>query len=221
MSTKLFLSMALGLPVAVLAAADFTLVPGPNEGVVIGTNLGLDPRLQNQCIEFAAVYYPYNTTDLTTTYQPPDAPRGYNVRLYQDVGCTKPIEEDGWPWEDGVEYDPEEWVFGYYQLTSEADTGSKDVNTLGILAIVAVIETCACASPAAGLMSNPPPAYDTASKEIVIQNAMTGGKSGAGSSAAAARRVMSPYFIFYIQYSSTDDWEAFNIPTTDYDRCYA
>ncbi|KAK6337883.1 hypothetical protein TWF696_001361 [Orbilia brochopaga] len=133
LSTMLLLPMALSLPAVVSAdiyASNFTLVPAADKGIVIGTDILLDSTLQDACVEFAAIYYPNDMPDVPTTYQPPPAPPGYNVRLYQDPDCTKPVEEDEWPWEDDVTYDDEEeWVFGYYQLTSEYDTGAKEVVT--------------------------------------------------------------------------------------------
>ncbi|KAJ6258594.1 hypothetical protein Dda_6640 [Drechslerella dactyloides] len=211
--------MAFILPAAVWAQTfmtNFTLVPAPGKGIVDGTKLKIDYSLEDQCVEFAAQYYPHENdmSPVPTLYQPPWVPPGYDLRLFQDPACTKPVWEDEWPWEEGVIYDESadpEWVFGYYQLSFEGDNGGQAVPLIGD-------------APSTGVELIPAYAYDTTSEGSAVQESTTNVKSAVDSSAVAmlpAARAMSAYFTLLLEYSSTNEWESLEIPTTDYTRCYA
>ncbi|KAK6498921.1 hypothetical protein TWF481_011491 [Arthrobotrys musiformis] len=98
-------------------SVDFDLYP-EDHGHVYGKKLRIDPGLQGKCIEFAAVYNLTVPSWPETIYFPPEpVPPQYDLRLYQDTDCSKPIDEDGWPWSADMEGEDWDYVFGYSRLT--------------------------------------------------------------------------------------------------------
>ncbi|KAK6513817.1 hypothetical protein TWF506_008251 [Arthrobotrys conoides] len=96
---------------------NFDLYP-KDHGHVPGKNLKIDPGLLGKCIEFSAIYNLTAPSRPETLYLPPKpVPSQYDLRLFQDDDCSKPIDEDGWPWTTELESEEWDFVTGFYRLT--------------------------------------------------------------------------------------------------------
>ncbi|KAF3108641.1 hypothetical protein TWF102_010765 [Orbilia oligospora] len=95
----------------------FNLYP-KDHGHVPGGGLKIDPGLLGKCVEFSAIYNLTAPSRPETIYFPPEpVPPEYDLRLFQDYDCSKPIYEDGWPWESSLEGERWDYVTGLYRLT--------------------------------------------------------------------------------------------------------
>ncbi|KAK6339722.1 hypothetical protein TWF718_009115 [Orbilia javanica] len=96
---------------------NFDLYP-KDHGYLPGRGLKIDPGLLGKCIDFSAIYNLTAPSRPETLYFPPEpVPSKYDLRLYQDGDCSKPIYEDGWPWAPELEGEDWDFVYGYYRLT--------------------------------------------------------------------------------------------------------
>ncbi|KAK6352342.1 hypothetical protein TWF730_009172 [Orbilia blumenaviensis] len=105
---------------------NFNLYP-KDHGYLPGRDLRIDPGLLGKCIDFSAVYNLTAPSRPETLYLPPESvPSKYDLRLYQDGDCSKPIFEDGWPWSPEMENEDWDFVTGFYRLSLAEPTELVD-----------------------------------------------------------------------------------------------
>ncbi|KAK6523603.1 hypothetical protein TWF281_001585 [Arthrobotrys megalospora] len=104
---------------------NFDLYP-KDHGHFAGENLKIDKLLVDKCIPFSGIYNLTAPSRPETVYIPPEqVPAQFDLRLYQDDDCLKPVYEDGWPWTPDLEGEDWDYVFGYYKLTRAQHPGKQ------------------------------------------------------------------------------------------------